>query len=79
MPDGSCTQSTLHQYMGLKGPAPRVNPVVLKGLKFFCMRNTKAERLENYCLFWNFKLREICRDKKARSLSNKAIVGTVTT
>ena len=32
-----------------------------------------------YSQFWNVKLREICGDKKARSLSNKAIVGAVTT
>ena len=81
MPDGSCTQSTLHQYMELKGPAPQVNPVVLKGLKFFsACEIQEAEGLEkDYRLFWNIKLQEICGDKKARSLNNKAIVGAVTT
>ena len=44
MPDGSCTQSTLHQYMELKGPAPQVNPVVLKGLKFFLHAKYKSQK-----------------------------------
>ena len=31
----SSSQSTLHQYMELNGPAPQVDPVVLKGFKVF--------------------------------------------
>ena len=32
---GSSGQSTLHQYMEIKGPAPQVDPVVIRGFKVY--------------------------------------------